>query len=283
MTRFAITVAKTRWAVRHIVFPPRNDDWEVLRDCCAISCIKLVVHIMHVDLWMRRIDRYMAHKSAWTRRMTLAGFGQEPDEPIFPLLCRFWALGIPTTGSCAGHIWSTTHYANLFVVVAARSSFAQAQWRRVVNAWWDYPQWGGGTQLLINAHVAEWRLLPPDSIRDGILRLQQLRALIVERLDTIGPHLIEDPMPDVGWHGPAPHVPSHIETLPAWDWVHFVRRYPQLYQDVVTARLDGWAWHQIAQDYAVTIPIARSIWQEVWDAWLAYSETHATTSPGRDD
>lgn len=221
--------------------------------------------------WDERIAQVQTQRNANHRFMSLAGLGTPPDPLIWPILERFGALGIPTRGSCQGHIIPEDSRPPMAFVTVSQGDMDSAQHRR----------WLAAVDSFLAPAVMPIARFSIDVLGFSVLWHQvsqnfadeRLRVLTswANKLDEAGRHMVaSDPedwsvwvMPDVGV--PAAVDPRRMET----PFVAFLDTQDRQVDFVVRRRLAGWDWNAIAHQVRWAETACREAWEAFWSDWLA--------------
>lgn len=223
--------------------------------------------------WDERVNLAKVQRPVSERRLTLAGYGRVVDSLLWPILDRFWALGIPTRGSCQGHRVSDHTPPRMFVTVTSGPEPAlRRRWLAAVNAFLTpitMPYALFGVDVL-GFHV-QWHADSPEFPAQQAQVLQVFR----DKLDTAGRALVaSDPDDWSVWSMPDPGVPDAVDLrnveLP---FAMFLSQQPRRVELLVSRRLDGNDWNTIARMLQWTETACREAWDVFWDAWLTESRT----------
>ncbi|PSR25398.1 MAG: hypothetical protein C7B46_20660 [Sulfobacillus benefaciens] len=223
--------------------------------------------------WNERVALVQAQRDASQRFMALAGLGTPPDPLIWPILVRFGALGIPTVGSCQGHlIPGDTRPPIAFVSVSqmTRNSAVYRRWLAAVQAFLA-PAVMPLARFCVDplSFMIQWHERPRQV---EIFTHEQSRVLSLwaDKLDIAGHHAVltesEDwsvwVMPDVGV--PDGVDPRRMET----PFVAFLSRQGRSVDAIVRQRLSGREWTAIAQSVQWTETACQNAWTAFWQDWL---------------
>lgn len=241
----------------------------------------------HVDQWQRCGAAQEAQRRDLARRITIAGSGTSLDPDLWPVIERFWALGIPTIGSCAGHLYPTANGAQrsqLFVTVNfLMGAGPRRRWRRFVQAVvTQRPVAGAMIQVSATSVSAEfsnhagrqWSLeAKAQHVLDNLCS-----ALNVAGLSSLAAGARWDP-----WDGPAPDVPDavRLEPLNSMEYVSYKHGQARAVSSVVDARIRGLSWDTIARRTSCSVVEARRRWDVYWAEWIARQDTATSRFPSR--
>ena len=90
--------------------------------------------INYIHDWEGRIQQQTDQRAEPARQCALAGYGRPVDEPLWPVLERLWALGLATSGSCAGHRQAESGLWSMSYVVFRHQAGDTSRWQQVALA-----------------------------------------------------------------------------------------------------------------------------------------------------
>lgn len=230
--------------------------------------------------WESLVQAQTERQAEASRCTALAGYGQPMDPAMWPIIERFWALGIPTAGSCQGHQISETSWSETFVSVdlwGASPSVIQRR-HQIVLALVDQRPVAGAeihvTATSVYCTYRNWVGQHRTMSQKWLLGLQA----IIEALDTAGRYCVEHEPAWEPWSGPAPGVPDAVDPvrLGTEEWHAFLRGLDRPTWTCVTDRLIGRSWEQTAQDNGMSIEQAKAQWEKVWQNWLDQQDRAST-------
>ena len=203
--------------------------------------------------------------------MSLAGLGTPPDPLIWPILDRFGALGIPTQGSCQGHIIDGGSEPPKAFVSVSQMTMDVAARRRWLVAVDSFLAPIVMPFALFSVNAIAFRVDWHERVsQDFATEHSRVLAVWADKLDAAGRSLVaSDPddwsvwvMPDVGV--PAGVDPRCMET----PFVAFLHTQNRWVDRVIRRRLGGCDWATIANEMRWAEVGCRAAWEQFWAAWL---------------
>lgn len=219
--------------------------------------------------WNERVALVDAARDTSLRQIHLAGLGQALDPLMWPIIARFWALGIPTVGSCQGH-YSPSNCSEAVTFVSVRSSQADAEARRwrLVKAFLTPPV---APYVLFSASVMGFEVYyrPVDSKETFEQRQQEALSVWVDKLDRVGRECTQQEPPWVSWEGPARDVPESVDAFRLKvPFIRYLGELDHLSERIVRWQLSGFSWEDTARYQGVSVNEAQARWNQAWAGWL---------------
>ena len=217
--------------------------------------------------WNDLLSQQFALREQHARQCALAGYGQPLDEALWPVIERFWALGIPTTGSCQGHPQGNGEWSQSFVLIRHRPGIA-ARWNTLVLGLLDVVGMPGVQHKVF---ARGWECCYTDrGEHTPEVRWRHGLNDWLEVLDTVGNRTIQQQgLTWEPWSGPALAVPQDIVVTPGFtDRLLAFRR--QLSPDdhlILTLGLELSNLEEVAHRLNRPLDRINSAWQHVWEAW----------------
>lgn len=200
------------------------------------------------------------------RQIHLAGWGQALDPPLWPIIDRLWALGLPTAGSCAGHDFQN----GPFVSFLRRFTWDTAQtrrWHQVVEAFLQPVRIPGALFMATTLGLQVQYVGDVDSsFAESNARVLQAWC---DKLDKAGELCASQEPPWQPWAGPALDVPvicdpRHLKT----PFVVYLHSLDRLSQYVIHSHLNGIDWTTIAQETQQPLAVLQTRWKTFWADWM---------------
>lgn len=227
--------------------------------------------------WDELVQLQAAQRAMHARWAALEGYGQPMDEALWPIIERFWALGIHTRGSCQGHpspdeaAWSQT-----FVTLNITTE-SESRWQRLVLAMLR-GQGVAGVEFLVSSSTIHSEY----SSRFGkqLTLEQKWRHALgnwIAALDNAGRECLQYEAPWQPWVSGAAEVPEavRLDGLLTRAYPQYLHALDDPHHHTVLYRFDGWDWDHIATFTRTNPAVAQQRWEEVWDDWLAHQNGEA--------
>lgn len=220
--------------------------------------------------WNDRVAMVAARQADHARRIQIAGMGQPLDPLMWPIIHRFWALGIRTVGSCQGHAPKPDSDAisRTFVTVRGHDPLVQARWKRLVFEFLT-PVISPGVLFGVTVLGFESSYPSVTSPEDFAQRLERALSLWVKKLDQVGQACLEQEPPWEAWDGPAADVPSAVD--PQWmlnPFVDYLAQLDPLSNQIVRWHLNVFSWEDTAHYAGVSVDEAKARWDQAWAGWI---------------
>lgn len=205
--------------------------------------------------------------------MTLSSLGQPLDDGLWPILDRFWALGLSTQGSCAGHqVGDVT-----FVAVNAR-----LRGDVTTVARWLMP--AVTPRAIFTVSVAGFETQYPLATSEAAYAALHERALPwwCGKLDQAGRDCVLDYPDWEPWDGPALDVPSAVDanTL-LTPFIGYLGTLDPATEMVVRQHLSSVAatWEALATRLHEPVDRVIDRWESAWQEWVDWTDGHSMRMP----
>ncbi len=222
------------------------------------------------DRWMELVRYQETGRAMHERQVALSSFGQSLDSGLWSILDRFWALGLPTQGSCTGH-----HVTNFtFVTLNARSRWdvaTTARWRRLVDEWLA-PAVTPGVLFTVSGTGFETQY--PGATSEAEYAAVYTRALQwwCDKLDRAGRDCALHHPAWEAWDGPALDVPSTVDANHLLTpFIRYLGTLDPTSEMVVRQHLTliTATWETLATQLQEPVDSVIHRWESAWDGWVA--------------
>ncbi len=220
--------------------------------------------------WEALIRQQAVQRSQHARQCALAGYGQPVDEPLWPVLDRLWALGLVTSGSCAGHpspnsaLWSKSY------VIFRHQSDVRMRWRRLV---WTILEQSGAPGVTHQVESDALKIIYSDrGWLSGEVKWRQGIQDWVVAIDEAAIQTLSDGEVWNAWDGPALVVPDNINPsrlyTEEWhDYLKEIRQHDERDFHVLTLGMDAHSLSDVATQMSWSLDDITTRWNHVWDVW----------------
>ena len=227
-----------------------------------------MLHLVHE--WESRIQQQVAQRTQHARQCALIGYGQPLDEPLWPVIDRLWALGLATSGSCAGHPQSESSLWSMSYVVFRHQAEDRSRWRRLALAVLECQGFPGVTHQVesgaLTIHYTDrGRVSGETKWRQG------LQGWIVA-IDEAAWQSLSEGETWNAWDGSAQAVPEDIDParLLTQEWQSYlqeIREHDERDFLVLALGMDAQSVSDLATRMSWPLDDTTTRWARVWDAW----------------
>ncbi|MCY0885786.1 MAG: hypothetical protein OWV35_07880 [Firmicutes bacterium] len=194
---------------------------------------------------------------------------------------RFWALGLPTQGSCAGH-WAPEFRPQTFVTTSIPDEpSARRRWQRLAAAFlaapWPYDVVACVTPISFTVEYGEGPAARFQQKQTAVL------AIWARVLDTVGVAALATEPAWGPWPGPALDVPRTVDPVRMLDglaFAHWLHAQNPDTKSLVDRRLSGVAWATLAQELGQPAWVLKARYAALWAEWLAIQEAMMPAAAG---
>lgn len=213
--------------------------------------------------WHERVEKILATQDDAERRIAISGYGKGLDQDLWPIIARFWALGLLTGGSCSGHSFESFTFVNLRRTHDVASNIRR---RHLVDAFLTPARAPG---VIFGANVmgfeSRYPTTTPEDHPDFVRRRALALGLWVEKLDHVGQLCTKQEAPWDSWEGPCSHVPPTVDlrrmTKP---FLNFFHDQSSATRSIVRTGVKTWP----IEVPSMTDGQVQVLWDRFWGEWL---------------
>ncbi len=217
--------------------------------------------------WNDLVNQQLALREQHSRQCALAGGGQPLDNEMWPIIDRFWSLGIMTTGSCQGHPRADGQWSQSYVVVRGCIDGTVDRWHALVLGLLDVMTVAGVDHKVSKSG---WECHYIDFLGELTLEAKWRHGLNdwVEVLDKVGTRTIQQQgLTWEPWAGPALEVPPSINVTHGFTDKLLAFRMRLSPDDlmILDMGMDFSTLQEVALLTKRSIDQVRATWQRLWE------------------